>query len=232
MIEFFGSAILLDMEGIVCSSRYLPDTLMPYAQRHLAAFLERRWTDADVRAAALAISSAGLAEVFEVAERLLRLGEQTPPLVALESLLWEEGLEEGELSPPICFEVLPALGYWTQRGVEVCVIGRGSSAFQKALLAHSEFGDLSDFVRAFYDGTLGAKNAAETYAGIAAELDLAPREILFLSVSVESLAAARAAGLQTGLVLRPGHATIAQGCPFPHVASFDEIRIFTSAPSR
>src|SRR5262249_60521940 len=89
--------------------------------------------------------------------------------------------------------------------LDVRIFSSGSVAAQRLLFAHSEYGDLRVPLRGYYDTRTGPKKVPSSYASIAADMILEPPQILFLSDVVAELDAARAAGLNTGLVARPGN---------------------------
>ena len=97
---------------------------------------------------------------------------------------------------------------WNEAGIDVRVYSSGSVTAQKLFFGHTDVGDLSGFLKGHYDTTTGPKRSHESYTKIAADIDLAPEQILFLSDITAELDAARAAGLQTALspdrkILRP-----------------------------
>ena len=69
-----------------------------------------------------------------------------------------------------------------------------------------------------------AEGHSDRYAKIAADFSLPPGEILFLSDVVAELDAAKEAGMQTGLVVRPGNAPVTAGHAHQELRSFAEIR--------
>jgi enolase-phosphatase E1 len=98
---------------------------------------------------------------------------------------------------------------------------------QKLFFGHTIAGDLLPQFHGHYDTTTGPKKEAESYRQIAAEFGLPPSEILFLSDVVAELDAARAAGIQTGLVVRPGNASAEQGAASPHpmIENFAQVEL-------
>ena len=76
---------------------------------------------------------------------------------------------------------------------------------QKLLFAHTEAGDLTQFIDNYFDTNIGKKGDAGSYRKIAAALCLDPPAILFISDVVTELDAASAAGMKTLLSLRPGN---------------------------
>jgi enolase-phosphatase E1 len=70
---------------------------------------------------------------------------------------------------------------------------------------------------------VGPKIAAESYGRIAEALDSKPAEILFVSDVTAELAAARAAGCETRLCVRPGNSPQKDGDSYKQIRSFDEL---------
>jgi enolase-phosphatase E1 len=95
-----------------------------------------------------------------------------------------------------------ALRRWHAAGHPIAVYSSGSVPAQKLFFGHSEAGDLSPLVSAWFDTEVGHKREADSYRRIAESLGRAPSTILFLSDVVEELDAAREAGLRTVLLDR------------------------------
>ena len=93
----------------------------------------------------------------------------------------------------------------TSPGLRLRVFSSGSVRAQQLLFGYSDFGDLTPLFEGFHDTTTGPKREAASYAAIAAAYGLPAREILYLSDVREELDAAAAAGLRTGLLVRPGN---------------------------
>ena len=94
---------------------------------------------------------------------------------------------------------------------------------QKLFFGHTIAGDLLPLFRGHYDTTTGPKKEAASYQKIAADFNLPPSDILFLSDVVAELDAARAAGMQTALVVRPGNARAPAGHTHPTIESFEQL---------
>ena len=93
---------------------------------------------------------------------------------------------------------------------------------QRLLFAHSEAGDLSRHLSAYFDTRTGAKGDPASYRDIARARCIPAAGFLFLSDIVPELDAARAAGMATLLVRRPGNAPVDRSS-HRAIESFDEI---------
>lgn len=143
-------------------------------------------------------------------------------LKSLQGKIWEEGYRSGELRSEVYPDVRPALERWRGQGLDIAIFSSGSVQAQQSLFRHTTAGDLTRFIRAYFDTTTGPKHAPESYTRIAASLECTPPKVLFLSDVAAELDAARAAGLRTGLCVRqPG--SVPPSGPHPTIHAFDEI---------
>ena len=73
------------------------------------------------------------------------------------------------------------------------------------MTAASSAGDLTPYLQWYFDTLTGAKQESASYERIARETGHAPSQILFVSDVVAELDAARGAGMNTALCVRPGN---------------------------
>jgi enolase-phosphatase E1 len=145
-------------------------------------------------------------------------------LKSLQGKIWEEGYRSGELKGEVYPDVLPALERWRKNAIDIAIFSSGSVQAQRSLFRNSVTGDLTHFIKAYFDTTTGPKREPESYTRIAAALGRQVSEVLFLSDIVEELDAAREAGMRTTLCVRtPGSAAPVGGHPVVH--AFDQLRM-------
>jgi enolase-phosphatase E1 len=149
-------------------------------------------------------------------------------LKSLQGKIWEEGYRSGELEGEVYPDVLPALEHWRAQGIDVAIFSSGSVQAQRSLFRNSIAGDLTRFIRAYFDTTTGPKREPESYARIAAALERSPSEVLFVSDIAEELDAARTAGMRTALCVR-GLGSASPTAAHQMIYSFDQI---TEVPRR
>jgi enolase-phosphatase E1 len=234
-------AILLDIEGTTTPIDFVYGTLFPFARARLEQFLRANRERTDARADLEALRREHVAEQpapdlppwrddsANAQERsalayLLWLMDRDRKSTALKSLqgkIWEAGYLSGELRGLVYADVRPAFARWRAQNKDICIFSSGSVLAQKLLFANSTHGDLTPFLRAYFDTSTGPKQDQQSYRRIATALRLPPREILFLSDVVQELDAARRAGIETLLCLRPG-ATAPGSVTHPIIHSFDE----------
>jgi len=206
--------IILDIEGTTTPVAFVRDTLFPYAQARLEAYCARAAQDEGVALAVELLreehatgrsAAAPFGGGSTYAHDLMDRDSKSTGLKLLQGLIWEEGFASGELLSPVFPDVQQALESWRQGGVRLRVFSSGSALAQKLIFAHTEYGDLTGLLEEFHDTTTGPKRAAPSYAAISRGFELPQSAVLFLSDVVEELDVARAAGLQTVLIVRPGN---------------------------
>jgi len=164
-----------------------------------------------------------VASVVAYVHWLMDRDRKSTGLKSLQGKIWEAGYRAGELRGQVYADVLPAFDRWTKQGRDIAVFSSGSVQAQQCLFGHSTAGDLTPFIRAYFDTTTGAKTAADSYARIAAAVERSPSEVLFLSDVSAELDAARRAGLQTALCVRSPEA-VPSGGGHPVIRTFDQVQ--------
>jgi enolase-phosphatase E1 len=167
----------------------------------------------------------GSAVIGDALQYLLWLMDRDRKSTALKSLqgkIWKTGFESGELKAALFPDVPPALERWAAQA-RIAIYSSGSVEAQKLLFSHTTVGDLTPLISAYFDTRTGAKTAPASYAAIAAQISVAPGEVLFFSDVVRELDAAREAGCRTLLAVREGNAPVEDAHRHRSIASFDTV---------
>jgi len=143
-------------------------------------------------------------------------------LKSLQGKIWEAGYHAGDLQGEVYPDVPHAFERWIGQGRQVAIFSSGSVLAQKLLFSRSTAGDLTPRIAAYFDTTTGPKRDPESYRRIAAALGAPVSSVLFVSDTREEIDAARAAGMETALCVRPGSRRPDSG-PTPLIESFDEL---------
>jgi enolase-phosphatase E1 len=205
-------AVLTDIEGTTTPLSFVLDVLFPYARRRLDAACASgeprlaealRWLRQEHQEEKEPVPDFGDGGPY--AHWLMDRNSKSTGLKMLQGILWQDGYRAGELRSQVWPDVADALRTWKERGIRVRVFSSGSVLAQKLLFGHSDQGDLLPYSEGFHDTTTGPKQDPASYAAIADSFGLPPGEVLFLSDITAELDAARAVGIQTGLLLRPGN---------------------------
>jgi enolase-phosphatase E1 len=204
------SAILLDIEGTVSDKRFVAELLFPFARKRIRDFIYTHANEPDVVAAMrmmiakLGKRDASLQELATELERWIDEDRKEEPLKTLQGLIWKEGYDSGALISDIYPDVPAALQRWRDVGKRIAVFSSGSVAAQKLLFGHTDKGDLTPFLDAYFDLSTGPKFEPGSYAKIARALDLPPADICFYSDVPREVDAALTAGMAGVLVERDG----------------------------
>lgn len=236
--------VLLDIEGTTTPIAFVYDVLFPFARTHVAAWCrtalhspefadvaERmkaeheadrqraepvpEWHDADAPGL--------LASVEAYALWLMDRDRKSPALKLLQGLIWEQGYQAGALRGQVYQDVPDAIRQWRANGCLVAIYSSGSVLAQRRLFESTAYGDLTALLAGFFDTASGSKLAASSYARIAASLGVAPAETLFISDVTAELHAAREAGCQTVLSVRPGNRLQADAYLFTSISKLTAI---------
>ncbi len=228
-------AILLDIEGTTTPIAFVYDVLFPYARAHLREYLRDRpdpdaidllkqeWTDEVAASAAPASPAATAPELARYVEWLMDRDRKSPGLKRLQGLVWERGYRDGVLKGDVFADVRPALERWHKRGIKVAIYSSGSVLAQRLLFSTTAFGDLTTLLSGFFDTSSGVKTSPESYRRIAAVIGCSTAQLLFVSDVAAELDAARSAGCQVVLCVRPGNAAQRVSADVRVVHTFDEI---------
>ncbi len=235
-------AILLDIEGTTTPVDFVYQVLFPYARRHIKEFLHQHRDAEAVRADIADLrrehardeeNNLGpppwrdetpddeLETVVAYVHWLMDEDRKSTALKSLQGKIWEAGYRSGELRGQVYEDVRPAFERWTGQQRTISIFSSGSVLAQKLIFGHSTAGDLSSFIRDYFDTTTGAKKEAASFNRIAAKLELSPSEILFISDATAELDAAKAAGMQTALCARSG--PLLPPGVHPVIHTFDEV---------
>jgi len=234
--------ILLDIEGTTTPIAFVHVRLFSYAREHLSRFLDVHFAnatvqdalrrlaaerDAEADAGAPAWGGASPTEVrasaLSYAHWLMDRDRKSPGLKLLQGLVWEEGYQAGELHGEVFDDVPRSIARWRDRGLDVAIYSSGSELAQRGLFASTPDGDLTPLIARFFDTAVGPKGQPDSYRHIAAALGVPAAAVLFVSDVTAELAAARGAGCDTRLCVRPGNPPQPDAADFAQIESFDEL---------
>jgi len=220
-------ALLLDIEGTTTPIEFVHQVLFPYARAHAAEYLARNQDSAGVlEAIALLRDERAVppdTTVLEYVYSLMERDKKSPGLKALQGLIWQDGYKSGELRGQVYPDVVPALERWRARGIDIYIYSSGSVLAQRLLFGSTEAGDLTTFLKDYFDTAVGPKVSPDSYGVIAARIQVPPREILFVSDVGQELDAARTSGMRTALCVRDGGDGPPGSASHPVIRSLAEI---------
>jgi len=226
-------AVLLDIEGTVCPISFVRDVLFPYALAALPRFLARNWSSpafSPCLALFPASARASPADLEAFVRQATAEDRKDVGLKALQGLLWTDGYVAGDIRAPIYADVLPAIARWKRDAKKVVIYSSGSVRAQKLLFAHTDAAemDVTHLLDGYYDTTnAGMKQLAQSYAAIAGAESVPPGAWLFLSDNIKEVEAAKEAGMNAVVVVRPGNGPLGPDVGDRHtvVETFEAIEV-------
>ncbi|KAL9275280.1 putative bifunctional methylthioribulose-1-phosphate dehydratase/enolase-phosphatase E1 1 [Drosera capensis] len=244
----FPRYIVLDIEGTTTPISFVADVLFPYARdnvgRHLSATYATTETQDDIKllraqvqddlekgvAGAVLIppDNAGKEEIIAAlvanVEAMIKADRKITALKQLQGHIWRTGYVNNELKGEVYEDVPEALERWQGSGIKVYIYSSGSRLAQRLIFGNTNFGDLRKYLSGFFDTTIGNKRESRSYVEITKSLGADhPSEVLFLTDVYQEATAAKAAGLEVIISVRPGNAPLPENHGFKSVHSFSEI---------
>nr|KJB13338.1 hypothetical protein B456_002G069300 [Gossypium raimondii]KJB13341.1 hypothetical protein B456_002G069300 [Gossypium raimondii] len=244
----FTRCIVLDIEGTTTPISYVTDILFPYAQnnvgRHLSATYASAETQDDIKllrsqveddlkqgvigAVPIPSEDAEKEEVIAAlvanVEAMIKADRKITALKQLQGHIWRTGFETNELKGIVFDDVPEALEKWHALGVKVYIYSSGSRLAQRLLFGNTKFGDLRKYLSGYFDTAVGNKREKRSYVEITDTLGVdKPSEILFLTDIYQEAIAAKAAGMEAIISVRPGNSPLPDNHGFKTINSFLEV---------
>ena len=223
-------AILLDIEGTTTPISFVYEVLFPYARAHFRDYLRDHpgaeaiaLLEREAAAEPDANRAPPAGEIATYVEWLMDRDRKSPGLKSLQGLVWQSGYRDGTLKGEVFPDVPPALERWRKRGIKTAIYSSGSVLAQRLLFSTTAFGDLTPLLSGFFDTSSGPKTSPESYARIAGALECSAGEMLFVSDVKAEIDAARVAGCDAVLCIRPANVPIHLQPTDRIVHTFDEI---------
>jgi enolase-phosphatase E1 len=194
---------LLNMENLNEQDTDAPRILPPGSDPHMTSLSPAK----------------GIPGILAYVYWLMDRDRKSTALKSMQGKIWKRGFESGELKGTLFEDVPAAFARWSETG-RVAIYSSGSAEAQQLLFRYSNYGDLTPLISGYFDTRTGAKGEAASYAAIAAAMEVAPDEVLFISDAVRELDAAREAGCITRLAVRPRNPPVADAHGHNAVESF------------
>ncbi|CAO2205081.1 unnamed protein product [Urochloa humidicola] len=157
-------------------------------------------------------------------ESMIKADRKITSLKQLQGHIWRTGFEKKELKGVVFEDVPVALKNWHTSGIKVYIYSSGSREAQRLLFGNPTYGDLRKFLCGYFDTTTGKKK--EKPGVILRSLSLgvdSPSEILFVTDVFQEAVAAKNAGFDVIISIRPGNAPLPDNHGFRTIKSFSEI---------
>ncbi|XP_061350950.1 probable bifunctional methylthioribulose-1-phosphate dehydratase/enolase-phosphatase E1 [Gastrolobium bilobum] len=244
----FPRCIVLDIEGTTTPISFVSEVLFPYARdnvgRHLSATYDTPDTQDDIKLLCSQVQSdleqgiagavpippddAGKEEVIAAlvanVDAMIKADRKITALKELQGHIWQTGYENNELEGIVFDDVPEALEKWHALGIKVYIYSSGSRLAQRLIFGKTNYGDLRKYLSGFFDTTVGNKKETRSYVEISESLGVdKPSDILFVTDVFQEATAAKAAGLEVIISIRPGNGPLPENHGFKTIKSFSEI---------
>ncbi|XP_057505860.1 probable bifunctional methylthioribulose-1-phosphate dehydratase/enolase-phosphatase E1 2 isoform X2 [Actinidia eriantha] len=243
-----SQCILLDIEGTTTPLSFITGVLFPYAKnnlvKHLVASYDSEETQHDISLLRSQIQrdlEQGIVGALPIApdymgkemvidtlaanmEAMIQADRKVTALKQLQGHILRTGFQNNELTGVVFDDVREALESWHALGIKVYMYSSGSREAQQLLFANSNYGDLRKYLCGFFDTTIGDKNDTQSYAEILRTVGVdTPADMLFVTDILQDAEAARAAGLEVMISIRPGNGPLPENHGFRTIESLLEI---------
>ncbi|XP_020599523.1 probable bifunctional methylthioribulose-1-phosphate dehydratase/enolase-phosphatase E1 isoform X3 [Phalaenopsis equestris] len=240
--------IVLDIEGTTTPISFVTEILFPYARdnvrKHLISTYDTIETKDDIELLRAQVlddlekgilgctpippDDAGKEEVIESlvvnVEAMIKADRKITALKQLQGHIWRTGYDNNELQGVVFNDVPEALERWHDGGIKIYIYSSGSREAQRLIFRNTVHGDLRKYLCGFFDTTIGNKRDAKSYCEISQSVGVdKPSEILFITDVYQEAVAAKAAGLEAIISIRPGNAPLSENHEFKTITSFAEI---------
>ncbi|PVH39113.1 hypothetical protein PAHAL_5G437400 [Panicum hallii] len=241
-------SVVLDIEGTTSPISFVTDVLFPYARdnvrKHLDATYGSDETNDDIAllraqveqdlaegvAGAVPVppDEAGKDEVIDAlvanVEAMIKADRKITSLKQLQGHIWRTGFEGQEIKGVVFDDVPPALERWHASGIKTYIYSSGSREAQRLIFGNTTYGDLRKHLCGFFDTMVGTKREPRSYYEIWQSVGVdRPSQILFLTDVYQEATAAKAAGLEVLISIRPGNAPLPENHGFQTITTFAEI---------
>ncbi|XP_076883151.1 putative bifunctional methylthioribulose-1-phosphate dehydratase/enolase-phosphatase E1 [Bidens hawaiensis] len=240
--------VVLDIEGTTTPISFVTDVLFPYARDNVRVHLEETYGTVDTKddikllrsqieddlqngvAGAVPVPSdnsgkeAVIAALVANVEEMIKADRKITSLKQLQGHIWCTGFEKNEIKGVVYDDVPQALERWHASGVKVYIYSSGSRLAQRLIFGYTNYGDLRKYLCGFFDTKVGYKREKTSYIEISESLGVdKPSDVLFITDVIQEAEAAKAAGLEVVISVRPGNVSLPKNHGFKTVESFTEI---------
>jgi len=220
----------MDIEGTTTSISFVADVLFPFfidnielVRHHLENHFIREhieWVKVTAKNEENKVINDN--EAIDYLIHWTKTDRKHPALKAIQGWVWKTGYTNGQLKGHLYSEVKAELDDWYNKGIGLGIYSSGSVAAQKLLFSNSVEGDLTYLFSHYFDTGVGHKREVDSYIHIQKAINIPAKEILFLSDVEQELDAAKAAGMDTIQLVRPG---TKKSLKHDNVVDFSQIKV-------
>lgn len=218
---------LFDIEGTTTDIAFVHRTLFPYSRERMSEYITAHEEDLapqleEVRQT-ITIEGGKEIDLKEMIKTLINWIDEDrkhKALKEIQGLIWDEGYKNGAFQGHVYSDVRPFFENLHASGYIIGIYSSGSVRAQRLIMANSSSGDLTPYIKYYFDTQVGQKREKVSYQNIAMKTQLPPGEIHFFSDVPEELRAAELAGFRVSHVVREG----TESSSFQGIKNFSEFR--------
>ncbi|CAL1261247.1 unnamed protein product [Larinioides sclopetarius] len=125
-----------------------------------------------------------------------------PAMKQIQGLALQNAFRNGDILAHIYSDAIKALKIWADESKLIYTYSTGSRATQVEYFKHTILGDLSNFIKGYFDTSVGSKLECEGFKFICSSAEVDPSEVVFFSDRPKEIIAAKKCGLKAILVDR------------------------------
>ncbi|KAL5989844.1 hypothetical protein ACLOJK_010739 [Asimina triloba] len=157
-------------------------------------------------------------------ELMIKADRKITALKQLQGHIWRTGYLSKELLGVVFEDVPEALERWHVLGIKVYIYSSGSREAQRLIFGNTAQGDLRKYLCGFFDTMIGNKRESHSYSEILQSVGVDnPSQVLFITDVYQEAVAAKTAGLEVIISIRPGNGPLPENHGFKTIKSFSEI---------
>jgi enolase-phosphatase E1 len=198
---------LFDIEGTTTEIAFVHKTLFPYSRERMSEFVTKNEATLAPQLNEVRQTIGSQADTKEVILRLIKWIDEDrkhKALKEIQGLIWDEGYHTGAFKGHVYPDVRPFFEKLHASGETIGIYSSGSVHAQKLIMTNSSSGDLTPFIKYYFDTQVGHKREKVSYQNIAIKTQFPAENIHFFSDIPEELKAAELASLTVTHVLREG----------------------------
>ncbi|GFS46280.1 enolase-phosphatase E1 [Trichonephila inaurata madagascariensis] len=225
-MAYKSKAIILDIEGTITSIDFIREIVFPYAESHLEDFIMNNWKEVreiglllqqqsvdskgnsgDVIPLPQVPSTENIDEIQNFQRALVSYVKQRmnanrndPSMKKIQGLVLRNAFRSGDIIAEIYPDAVKALETWSLENKQVFTYSTGIRDVQIEFFKNTNFGNKAQFIKAFFDTSIGSKLEIEGYKFICDFAKVDPSEVVFFSDRPLEIAAAKKCGLRAIVV--------------------------------
>lgn len=226
-----SKAIILDIEGTITSIDFIRENVFPKAESNLENFIMNNWKEVKEFGLLLqqqSLDSKGNSEdliplpqvpltenideiqsfqraLVSYVRQRMSSNRNDPAMKQIQGLVLRNAFRSGDIIAEIYPDAIKALETWFLENKPVFTYSTGIRDVQMEFFKNTNFGNKAQFIKAYFDTSIGSKQETNGYKFICDFAEVFPSEVVFFSDRPSEIAAAKKCGLGAIVVVRESY---------------------------